>query len=192
MPLTEISLLDDYNTHFYGRELYFEREGFNNLNLYSLILSDLAPYWSVPGRGGAFVMWNMLVNILSFDNNVIQSYSGLPKRYRFGSYSMQNADCNYEHNYIYFERQTTRYGKTWVVPGDSPETLIFPPSLAPLTANYLERMNGRDTSPDTPIATAINVELNPTVIADIYLVYTGRFWNTDTYGYYNEYIFVNI
>lgn len=193
MPLTEIALLDTYQTPFYGRELYPDLEGLNNLDVYSLVETDLSSYWNPPDLGGAAIEWNALIHIKSFNAEIISSYSGLPARHRFGTWNYANADMNNAQDFIYFENQSLPYARTVIVPSSPPGTLIFPPALSPLTANRLRNITDFTSVRSLPVGTSINISLNPSVVADVYLVYVGRGLDSNTFsGYYHQTVFVNI
>lgn len=193
MPLTEIGTLDTYQTPFYGRELYPDLEGFNNLDFYSLFSTDFSAYWNPPTIGGAVIDWNALIHIKSYNSEAVQTYSGLPAKRRFGTWNYMNADMNNNQDFIYFDNHALPYARTVVVPDSTPGTLLFPPALAPLTGNRLRNITDFTSTRYLPIGTSINLNFNPTVIADVYLVYVGRCLDSDTFnGYYNQTVFVNL
>jgi len=173
MALNEITVLrEDYQ--FYGRFNLPLLTGTNVFDVYGAIRTDLITYFNADERIFAYTDFKALIEVVDFDPTVVQTYGGNPPRRRFGTYVFRNADVFFENNFVTYEKQQTRKAKTWIVRDElSPLTAFAPEATFPDENTFISLLNDRQTDSSTPVATVFEIDLNPSVVANVSIVYSG-------------------
>jgi hypothetical protein len=191
MALNSITA-DRGDYEYYGSITFTELSGNNFFDVYELVRTDLLPYFNDIRLAG-FVSFKAFTNVTSFDSTIVQLYGGNPPRYRFGTYTLRNADTYFENEFITYEKQQFRKGKTWVVNDEpSPLTVFVADPEAPLIGIWTQLLDGIQYDQGTPVATGLEIDLNNSVEVTIRIVYSGQlsfYFDGDVFP---EQVYINI
>jgi len=174
MALNEISVFRG-DRSFYGRKNFEEQEGNLQYVAYEFIRIDLLPYFDTEQWIAAYAEVKLLFEITNFDESVVQRYGGYPSRWRFGSYTILNADVNYQNEFITYEKQQSSKLKTFLTPEVVPISAFAPESALVLENTGVNTFwQFQFDLSEKVVGTGFEVQLNQGVTANIQCVYSGQ------------------
>jgi len=160
----------------YGRIVVPDIASVTAVSPYDIIQQDLSTNLSVTSYWFCQTVFRFFFRVTDFDPLVVSQTGGALARYKFGAYTVQNADCNYPVEFLNYVQQTSSRYITLITNLDKPVDPVFEDCS---TVDSTSRLIGTNTPYPSyahhDYVTDIIVQPAPSVTLDLLCIYSGNF-----------------
>jgi len=159
----------------YGRIVVSDVADLLAVSPYDIIQQDLSSNLDVQAHWFCQIVCRFYFRVTDFDPNYINQFGGSLARFKFGGYTMQNADCNYPIEFLTYTQQTSKRYVSLITELEKPVDPVFEDCVAVDSTSRLIGVTTPYPSYAThDYVTDIIIQPAETVTMDVLCVYSGN------------------